>query len=101
MATIKKPFGDTSNMKKASPTFGKFQCLDFDEVKALEYRNTVYFIGKNGGMHTCRVNGKVKLWKTRHNDLDIPMKYGLYESFTVEWRNGEPSMNLFALVETL
>lgn len=32
----------------------------------------------NGRGHRWKVNGKVKTWKTRPNEVKIPVKHGLY-----------------------
>lgn len=44
----------------------------------------------------CRVNGRCKVWKTRPDDFQLPVKYGLKECFYItprnahEWTTGEP-----------
>lgn len=35
----------------------------------------------------CRVNGKCKVWKTRPNDFQLPVKYGLKECFYITPNN--------------
>lgn len=42
----------------------------------------------NGKARDIRANGKLKLWKTRPLDASLPMKYGMYEAFTVDIRDG-------------
>lgn len=39
---------------------------------------------KDGSPVRCRINGKVKIWKTRPNDFKLPVKYGLYECFYID-----------------
>lgn len=35
----------------------------------------------------CRVNGKCKTWKTRPNEFQLPVKYGLKECFYITQDN--------------
>ncbi len=35
----------------------------------------------------CRVNGKCKTWKTRPNEFQLPVKYGMYECFYITEKN--------------
>lgn len=37
----------------------------------------------DGSPVRCRVNGKVKLWKTRPTEFILPVKYGLRECFYI------------------
>ena len=78
-------------------TTAEYTGLDFNEVKSLRYGQEVYFIDKRNEARRCRVTGAVKTWKTRPFDLSVPVKYGLYESFRIEWRNGVPNENLYRL----
>lgn len=41
----------------------------------------------DGSPVRCRVNGKVKLWKTRPTEFRLPVKYGLRECFYLTHRN--------------
>ena len=43
------------------------------------------------GLVNVKINGKPKVWKTRPNDVSVPVKYGLYECATIDYRDGEPS----------
>lgn len=68
----------------------KFRDITFQEVLELKYRNSVYFIDRYGKYREARVNcNSPKLWKTRPLDANVPLKYGLKECFTAEWRDGE------------
>jgi len=50
-------------------------------------------IGERGGVHITqervRVSGKVKLWKTRPSEFQVPIKYGMYQSGYVHDRNAD------------
>ena len=54
------------------------------DVTKLEYRDELHhktLINRDGTAVRCRVNGKVKLWKTRPNDFRVPVKHGLRNCF--------------------
>lgn len=56
--------------------------MTLQEAKRLRYRQTVYIKGEydsDGRASKCRVNGKVQTWKTRPNEVRVPVKRGLYE----------------------
>lgn len=44
----------------------------------------VHIKDSRGNPVRCRVNGRVKFWKTRPEDFRIPVKYGLYNCFYIE-----------------
>lgn len=68
--------------------------MTLDEVKALRYGQSVLvhtgYFGRNRvtGLVHVKVNGKPKAWKTRPENVHVPIKYGLYEYETVEYANG-------------
>ena len=68
--------------------------MPIDKVKELRAGETVlvftgYFSrNRHDGIIHVKVNGKPKTWKTRPDDVDIPIKYGLYEYARIEYRNG-------------
>ena len=37
----------------------------------------------DGTAKRCRVNGKLKTWKTRPDDWQLPVKHGLYDFFHI------------------
>jgi hypothetical protein len=66
--------------------------MTFEQAKALQYRQEVHCgecvtrIGPRGGSktktETWRVNGQVKLWKTRPEEIEVPVKYGFNGPYT-------------------
>ena len=51
------------------------------QAKALQYRDILYHVSNrnaDGSAQRWRVNGKVKTWKTRPNEVRVPLKHGLY-----------------------
>ena len=68
--------------------------MHIDELKRLSYGDHVLvstgYFGQNrlNGLVSVKVNGRPKVWKTRPDDVDIPIKYGLYEYARVEYRDG-------------
>ena len=68
--------------------------ISIDVAKLLRPGTTILvytgYSGRNrlNGVIHCKVNGKPKTWKTRPDDVNVPVKYGLYEYTTIEYRNG-------------
>ena len=55
--------------------------VTLQEAKNLSYGDMLHHtINKNadGTPQRWRVNGKPKTWKTRPNEVKVPLKYGLY-----------------------
>lgn len=46
---------------------------------------------RHSGLVTVTVNGRPKTWKTRPDDVTVPVKYGLYECTHVDYRDGAMS----------
>lgn len=74
--------------RKKHPRILKVRPLTFEEVLVLKHGDELLFHANDGSARRCRVTGKVKRWKTRPNDLSVPVKYGMHESARVEWING-------------
>jgi hypothetical protein len=54
--------------------------VSFEEAKNLHHGQVLYHITKrnaDGTAQRWRVNGKVKLWKTRPTEIRVPIKWGL------------------------
>lgn len=49
------------------------------EVQALHYGNHVSIICNDGKLRDAKVNGEPKRWKTRPDDVEVSLKYGMYE----------------------
>ena len=78
------------------------QMITLDQLKALKHGDRVYFVqmyksvgsyldskgrivsvnAKTEGnkVRQFRVSGKVQTWKTRPNDVKVPVKYGMYDN---------------------
>ena len=59
-------------------------------AEALNYRDILHHVRYNNADGTpmrCRVNGQLKVWKTRPNDFRLPVKYGLYVYFYITPEN--------------
>ena len=49
---------------------------------------TAKYKGRNNHLPIrCRVNGKCKTWKTRPNDWELPVKFGLRDCFYISPAN--------------
>ena len=68
--------------RRKNPEKKKFRSMTLEEVKTLNYGDHPYVLLNNGKVGTCKVNGKVRLWKRDPNRIEIPCKYGMYECFT-------------------
>ncbi len=65
------------------------RAMSLQEAKALDSGSHIEFRSVNGDLRTCKVNGAPKVWKTRPLDVDVPVKYGMYEFSTFTMRGGE------------
>lgn len=73
---------------KKHPQTYQVESLTVDEL--VNHRPThVYFITRFNTLAQAKVTS-VKTWKTRPGDIDIGLKYGLYEYFYATYRNGIP-----------
>ena len=64
--------------------------MTLDQAKQLIYGDVIYHaILKNadGTPQRWRVNGKLKLWKTRPHEIRIPLKRGLYQFYYLDHNN--------------
>ena len=55
--------------------------ISLKQAKKLTYRQELYHVinrNSDGTPQRWRVNGAVKTWKTRPNEVRIPVKHGLY-----------------------
>lgn len=84
MMTITVP--DGYSKLKTRPTF-TVRDMTLGEAKELRYGH-IKFVSTNGELRECKVNGSAKTWKTRPGDVDIPVKYGMYEYAVFSMRNG-------------
>lgn len=60
--------------------------LTLADLQKLSYRSILcHKVLKNadGTALRCRVNGKIKTWKTRPNDFQLPVKHGLRDCFYI------------------
>lgn len=56
--------------------------MTLNEAKRLRHGQTVWIKGhwdSDGSPSKCRVTGKVQTWKTRPNEVRVPIKRGMYE----------------------
>lgn len=58
--------------------------IDVDEVqKHCTDNHHVWVLTGHGDARRCKVNGKVRRWLRKPNRVEVPLKYGLYEYFTL------------------
>ncbi len=56
--------------------------ITVEQAKNLQIGQVIYYLGarnRDGSLVRFRVNGKVQTWKTRPNDIRVPLKHGLYD----------------------
>lgn len=56
--------------------------ITLEQAKLLTQRTILHYSGKlnvDGSPQRWRVNGKVKTWKTRPNEVKVPLKHGMYK----------------------
>lgn len=66
-----------------------FRLMTVEEAKLLTVGQTVPFCTEGAVYKNVKINGAPKTWVTRPDDVDIPVKYGLYEYSTLFIRGGE------------
>ena len=56
--------------------------ITLEQAKKLKSHQTIYMIhhrNSDGTAVRWRVNGMPKTWKTRPNEVQVPLKHGLYD----------------------
>ena len=72
--------------------------ITLEQAKALEYGDELYYSGArnaDGTPQRYRVSGKPKTWKTRPEEVEVPLKWGMYQSTRITERD----LHLFFLNE--
>ena len=62
------------------------------QVKKLRYRDELYhkdLKDSRGHSVRARVNGQLKLWVTRPDEFQLPMKHGMYDTFHLTQDNAD------------
>ena len=63
----------------------EYKLLTLDEI--LNLKNHCLIIGNKQEVYRVKINGKVRTWKKDLNRFEVPVKYGLYEYYTVTTLN--------------
>lgn len=66
--------------------------LTLSELGSLSYRQELHHVSDKNADGTpirCRVNGKIKTWKTRPGQFQLPVKYGLRTCFYITEDNAK------------
>lgn len=61
-----------------------------EQAQSLGYGDTLEHVrlkNSDGSPRRCRVNGQLKVWKTRPNEFKLPVKHGLYTCFYITQDN--------------
>lgn len=54
--------------------------MTLDEIKVLTPGQRVDFISTNGTLRQCTINGRIQRWVREPDRIEVPVKYGLYET---------------------
>ena len=73
--------------RRKNPEVNRYRRITLAEAKLLRYGQRVYILDRNGRVAEAKVNGQPKTWKRDASRIEIPMKYGLYEYFTLTARD--------------
>lgn len=77
MNTFTIVIGGQRKRKTIPPETATVRRMTLDEIKALS--GHAEFIANDGTLRTVKINGAVQVWKTRPNEVSVPVKYGLRE----------------------
>jgi len=64
--------------------------MTLEQAKSLKPGDIIYYLwhkNRDGSFARFKVNGKIKVWKTRPEDFRIPLKRGLYEYWALTPNN--------------
>lgn len=67
-----------------------YRVINYDIATTLQHRRIVYhtrLTNVDGSPLRARVNGKIKVWKTRPGHFELPCKYGLKFGFKITHEN--------------
>lgn len=76
---MKTTYPDGYDRRKRTVTMHNVRFLTVDEIKRLEHGSHVSFLANDGTIRNAKINGAPKVWKTRPNEVEIPLKHGMYE----------------------
>ena len=79
-----------TNRKPQLCEFREYTTVELLSLKNVDLHGirSITVIGNNNRALICRINGKCKTWKTRPNDLRLPIKYGIRECAYIEVKDG-------------
>ena len=76
--------------------------MTVDEAKSLHLGQIIFhtlFTNADGSPRRWRVNGAVKTWKTRPDDVRVPIKHGMWDYDYVWSIAGNGNLDDFAIKE--
>ena len=69
--------------RRKNPARAAFRPMTVEEAKNLRPGGHAEIKAQDGKVRNVKINGKPKTWKTRPNDVSVPIKYGMYEYATL------------------
>lgn len=74
--------------RKKNAEKSAYRYMTPSEALALTHGQTIPFLARDGSVRSVRVSGKVRTWKRDTSRIEVPVKYGLYESALMVAREG-------------
>lgn len=90
MPKINKPKKVMSGYARDKRTY-EVRTMTFSE--ALNATGHINVLNRLGQMVLVKITGKVKTWKTRPGDCEVPWKFGMYEYGRIRFVNGQLDSN--------
>lgn len=66
--------------RRKNPVKYLYRHMTLDEIKALRSGSHVEFIARDGTARMVKINGQVKRWVRQPDKIEVPVKYGMYET---------------------
>lgn len=82
--------------RKKNPTPIDVDYLSMEEIKSLHSGDTIHILDQNDRLARVKITS-IKTWK-RKPDIEIHVKYGLYEYFTINVIDASPDMPLVKII---
>lgn len=82
--------------RKKKPTPIDVDYLSMEEIKSLHSGDSIHILDQNDRLAQVKITS-IKTWK-RKPDIEIHVKFGMYEYFTINVINGLPDISLLKII---
>lgn len=83
--------------RKKNPTMINVENLTWDELKSLSSGRSIHILDQFGKLATVKITS-IKTRKRRPYDIEIHVKYGLYEYFVIQVNDKESDMTIVKII---